>query len=211
MGKVVSEDLQQSRKLAIGSEGAEGELDRRGFFKVAFLASTGLAGLLSLGGFFKFFFPNKSSPFGSKIVAGKLPDFPGATLANGTFTTTLGPTSRNRDGHFFLVHLPMGLIALHWRCVHLGCTVPFNPNEEFSSYESPLNDGQQVKYVGMFHCPCHGSTYVPTGQIVAGPAPRPLDVMQVTLQGGDTIIVDSGVITSRTKWDPKDTKQYLAI
>ena len=200
MGKVVSEDLKQSRRLDLGSEGAEGEISRRGFFKAAFLGATAVAGALSLGGFFKFFYPTKTSAFGGKITAGKVADFPVAVQANGVFTTTLGATARNRDGHFFLVHLPMGLIALHWKCVHLGCTVPFNPSEEFPSYLAPDLSGQ-VKYVGMFHCPCHGSTYVPTGQIVAGPAPRPLDHMLITLQG-DTVIVDSGTILSRPKWDP---------
>jgi cytochrome b6-f complex iron-sulfur subunit len=199
MGKVVSEDLKQSLRLDLGSEGVEGDISRRGFFKWAFLGATTVASLLGLAGFFEFFLPHKTSPFGGKITAGKVADFPVAVQANGVFTTTLGPTSRNRDGHFFLVHLPEGLIALHWKCVHLGCTVPFNPNEEFPSYFDPEYK-QQVKYVGMFHCPCHGSTYVPTGQIVAGPAPRPLDLMEITLQG-DTVIVDSGKITSRPKWD----------
>ncbi len=200
MGKVVSEDLKQSRRLDLGSEGVEGDISRRGFFKWAFLGATTVASLLATGGFFVFFLPAKTSAFGGKVTAGKVADFPVAVEANGVFTTTLGATARNRDGHFFLVHLPQGLIALHWKCVHLGCTVPFNPNEEFPSYFDPEYK-QQVKYVGMFHCPCHGSTYVPTGQIVAGPAPRPLDLMAITLQG-DTVIVDSGTITQRTKWDP---------
>lgn len=200
MGRIVSEDLKQSRRLDLGSEGGEGEISRRGFFKWAFLGAVGLSSLLGLGGFFKFFYPNKTSAFGSKINAGKISDFPVAVQANGVFSTTLGPTARNRDGRFFVVHLPQGLVALYWKCPHLGCTVPWNPTEEFPSYEAPDGSGQ-VKFVGMFHCPCHGSTYVPTGQIVAGPAPRPMDLMQITLDG-DNVVVDSGKITQRTKWQP---------
>lgn len=137
--------------------------------------------LLMLGGFgqafLMFFYPRRTSPFGSRITVGPPADYP------------VGTVERFRDGKFYLSHVPEGYLALYWKCAHLGCTVPWKPEEEFQ--------GQ----VGVFHCPCHGSIYLRNGQNVAGPAPRPLDLMEIEVQGG-RIVVNTGNITQRPSWEP---------
>ena len=49
------------------------------------------------------------------------------------------------------------LQAVSARCTHLGCLVAFNRAEQ------------------AWECPCHGSRFAPDGQILQGPAVRPLD------------------------------------
>lgn len=165
----------------------QAEITRRRFLRGAFLGTMGafLAG--ATGTYLLFFWPKKVGTFGSTIRVGDASQF-----APGTVTAF-------RDGRFYLVHTRPedggGFLALYWKCVHLGCTVPWREAED------GIYGGKTYK--GIFRCPCHGSQYIITGQNFAGPAPRPLDIMQVTINGGQ-ISVNTGKITKRDQARPKD-------
>ena len=110
--------------------------------------------------------------FGGKIVAGQPKEFPNGTV------------NHVQQGHFYISRLDDGgVLALWQRCTHLGCTVPWVEGEH------------------QFHCPCHSSLYNAKGEVIGGPAPRPLDLFPVEVVDGN-IVVDTGNPITRDKYDP---------
>jgi cytochrome b6-f complex iron-sulfur subunit len=65
----------------------------------------------------------------------------------------------------YLIVEGQGAIGLHAICTHLGCVVPWNSGEN------------------KFICPCHGRQYDPEGAVVRGPAPLPLALAHVAVEG----------------------------
>jgi cytochrome b6-f complex iron-sulfur subunit len=74
------------------------------------------------------------------------------------------------------------------RCTHLGCTVPWREDE------------------GQFHCPCHSSLFNTKGEVVGGPAPRPLDLFPIEIVDRH-VIVDTGNPIARAQFDPSQATQ----
>ncbi len=142
-----------------------------------------------LNGFLSFFYPQpgKTGAFGGTITAGAVEEL------------KVGDVKALPDGKFYVTRVPEGFIALWWKCPHLGCTVPWKENEE------TLPPDEAFAQKGEFHCPCHGSRYNRYGQIIFGPAPRPMDRFPVTIDGGK-IKVDTGPTKAitRDKAGPSD-------
>jgi nitrite reductase/ring-hydroxylating ferredoxin subunit len=87
-------------------------------------------------------------------------------------------------GQFYLACLADGsFLALSRICTHLGCSVPW--------------DEQKNQFV----CPCHGSTFNLTGEVLTAPAPRPLDIYTVRIENG-IVKVDTSVPQKRERFDP---------
>ncbi len=63
-----------------------------------------------------------------------------------------------------------GIAALSLICTHLGCVV------------SKAEEG--------FSCPCHGSKFGPEGAVLAGPAPRALRWLPVSMAVDGRLVVD---------------------
>jgi cytochrome b6-f complex iron-sulfur subunit len=154
---------------------------RRGLLAWSGWATMGLIGLQAAAAFLVYFWPRKRGAFGTRISAGSPSDY------------QVDAVRYFVDGKFYLVRLEAGFLALYQRCPHLGCTVPWVPQEQ-REYE-----GTTVR--GLFHCPCHGSTYLRNGQVIKGPAPRSMDIMRIALVNG-RLVVDTGAIQKRDAWHP---------
>ena len=98
-----------------------------------------------------------------------------------------------REGRFFLLHAPGGIIAAYRKCTHLGCTVPFSNDKD------------------LFECPCHGSRYDKrTAVVLRSPAPKPLQLFHITQSQKGALVVDTNplnVIDRGQEWDDR----YLEI
>ncbi len=164
----------ESRMAAAGAGGPTGPAPpRRGFLWLA--CGIGAAALAEaawiLASFLK---PRRQPPgtAGSLVVAG-----PSDSFAPGSVTAFPA-------GKFYLVRLADGgFLALHRQCTHLGCSVPWD------------------EATRRFACPCHASAFDLRGEVLAPPAPRPLDLFAVRVENG-IVKVDVSVPLRRSAFDP---------
>lgn len=149
-------------------------VSRRAFLRNAVLGSVGvsLAGITA--GSIVFAWNNKTGAFGGEIPV-PLELVPPVGEA----------PYRNQGGKFYIINNEDGALAVYWKCVHLGCTVPWNEDAD------------------QWICPCHGSVYNRFGERVAGPAPRPLDLFPMTVDGSNVIVnTDPEGAIVRGSYDP---------
>ena len=77
-------------------------------------------------------------------------------------------------GKFYLCRMEDGgFLAVSLKCTHLGCTVPWVDKEK------------------KFACPCHGSTFDITGEVISPPASRALDIYPLFIEN-QMVKVDTG-------------------
>ena len=149
------------------------KVSRRDYLKLTWAGLAGLAAL-EIGALSLAYMQPRlaEGEFGGMITAGKVEDFPP------------GSVSHISNGRFYLVRLPDGgFLALYQRCTHLGCNVPWDQAQ------------------GAFICPCHNSQFTTQGELLNPPAPRPLDLFQITIQD-DQVIVDTSQPIQRQGFDP---------
>jgi cytochrome b6-f complex iron-sulfur subunit len=163
-----------ARRGASPNPGADPPIEvKRGYWnRRTVLRFAGWGALLALVGqwlvgFGVFFWPKKVGAFGGEILAGAVSDF------------EVGDVELIQQGKCYLSLVPEGFLALWWKCPHLGCTVPWKPQDPSEDSLAPT---------GRFNCPCHGSIYDRYGDITAGPAPRPMDLFGVTIRDGKVYI-----------------------
>jgi Rieske Fe-S protein len=64
------------------------------------------------------------------------------------------------------------VIGFDPRCTHLACPYSWN------------------SIANCFQCPCHGGKFDINGNVLAGPPPRPLDRLEITIQNGQILTND---------------------
>lgn len=151
--------------------GAIGEMrlfSRRGFFTMVGLVLFGVANLAALILSLRFVIPNVTYDQPLLFKAGVPDDYP------------IGSTTIFSDKRVALNRDPDGFYAVQLICTHLGCTPRWFQNDS------------------MFRCPCHGSRYLRDGVRFYGPAPRPMDIVDVGLPPDGTLFVDRGKVVQRT-------------
>ena len=148
-------------------------MSRREFLRFTWAFSVlGLFGQASMA-LWRFFKPRiAAGAFGSQVNAGFLGEFEPGTV------------SHVQAGRYYISRLEDGgLLALWQRCTHLGCTVPWDET------------------AGEFRCPCHSSVFNRVGEVISGPAPRPMDLFPITIEDNQ-IVVNTGEAIQRDKFDP---------
>jgi cytochrome b6-f complex iron-sulfur subunit len=125
-----------------------------------------------IGGTFAFLWPRRRGAKAEKIfIAGKAADF------------KVGEVVDFRREKTFVVRLEGGFLAISAICTHLHCIVNWNA------------------VIKEFECPCHGAKFNQSGEVVAGPPPRPLDLHKIEITAGN-VVIDTERVSERQKFDP---------
>lgn len=114
---------------------------------------------------------------GDQLILGAVGNFPPASVTH---------YRRSQDGRFYLMRFPDGgFLAISRRCTHSGCAVPW--------------ENDDAKFI----CRCHGSVFDSTGDVLAGPAPRPLDLYAISFVDGN-VEINIGTPIERESVSPTD-------
>jgi cytochrome b6-f complex iron-sulfur subunit len=177
-------------------------VSRRSFLRISVFAGLALSVGSMLAGFLGFFNLRNPTGFGGVV-----------TVPRGQVPRPGDDPVRITDGNFWLVNLlgnqgdvlqvgaTGGLMALWWKCPHLGCTVPWRGDFNGAAVNFP-------GIIGWFRCPCHGSTYSRAGVRVFGPAPRSMDTMAVTVNADGSVSVDTGAVKGGSVENPLRAVPY---
>jgi cytochrome b6-f complex iron-sulfur subunit len=82
----------------------------------------------------------------------------------------------NKQQKAYVIGASGGVYALSAVCTHLGCITRF------------LSDEKCIA------CPCHGSRFDLEGNVIHGPAPRPLQWLEMQVDATGTLLVDTSMV-----------------
>lgn len=170
--------------MATGSDAAveEGSATRRRFFSyVGWGSFAAFWGGCTLASV-RFLFPRILYEPSLKFFAGKPEDY-----AVGEVSTRM-----KKDQRVWMIRNEEGMYALISICTHLGCTPIYHLADD------------------LIKCPCHGSNFNQDGDVVAGPAPRPLERAVISLDLAGNIVVDKSqkfIIPSNIPFETEEHQQ----
>ncbi|MBW2683579.1 MAG: Rieske (2Fe-2S) protein [Deltaproteobacteria bacterium] len=149
---------------------------RRGFLTKIWATLGGIALLQFLAGA-AFFLTSGRKQTGEEkaplLEAGQIEDFPP------------GSVTLIRNGNLYLSRLEDGgFLAISKKCTHLGCAVPWVAERK------------------QFECPCHASIFDITGDVIKAPAPRALNLYQITIKR-DMVRIDINNVVRRSGFTPE--------
>jgi cytochrome b6-f complex iron-sulfur subunit len=133
---------------------------RRDFFNEVAAGALGIAAVGAAVVTVKYLSPNVLFEPPSRFSVGAPDDYP------------VNSVTYFADQEVYLVRTAAGFFAESAICTHLGCITKWNPMDN------------------LIECPCHGSRYKRDGEVVRGPAPRPLPHFAVHLMPDGTLLVD---------------------
>jgi len=158
--------MEKSKKKEPQKDSGKESLSRRKFFVSAGNAAIGIAALGSLGVTLDFLSPKVLLELPRRFSIGALASMqPNSVTFDAEHRLIV---FRDKQGYFY---------ALSAVCTHLGCIV------EWKEMGIPGHPE------GVIACPCHGSVFNKTGDVIRGPAPRSLDRFKMYLED-DRVIVD---------------------
>jgi len=153
-------------------------IERRKFLSTLWKWGFGLVAAAGLWTSWDVLQPASPSGFGGKIKDGSPAEIPSDSVV--TVTEAQAHLTKNGDE----------VVALWWRCPHLGCRVPW------------------CESAGEFECPCHGSRFNRIGEYRAGPAPRGMSRFDVEVVD-NTVVIDTGSITGGPPPGPESIDEPL--
>jgi cytochrome b6-f complex iron-sulfur subunit len=147
--------------------GQKNLMSRRYFFEIIGFGAIGIA---LVGGFVRaiqYLSPNVLLEPSPKFKAGQADNYqPGSV----TFIKEQKVyIVRAKEGYFY---------AESAVCTHLGCITRWRPER------------------GIIACPCHGSKFTLKGNVIAGPAPRPLPRFLISMNDQGQLVVDKSKTVS---------------
>lgn len=151
------------------------ELDRRGFLQVAFSFIAGVASL-AVGGVGARFLVGNSLVVRDKekIALAAIKDLPPKQIHRLVYSFRAKDAWREskQSGTVFAYSEDgVSYRILDGTCTHLGCIVRWKEAED------------------RFACPCHAGFFSPEGEVISGPPPRPLKVLEAVVENETLYVV----------------------